>query len=222
MAGFTGTSAQAYISVARNGTTLDSDGIAIGIDSTNANFIVRENKSLVFYTNDLERLRIPANAGGIQFPATQSASSNANTLDDYEEGTWTPVLRGSSTAGTYVYDTARTGGQYIKIGRQVMIRGVVCVSSITSAGTGDAQITGAPFASTNPAGSWVRTPGNLLCQGGTTALATTGIFCGFDTTGATFFSLYTQSTTNITGIPVTTVDDVNSIWSFTYIYLTDN
>jgi hypothetical protein len=30
-----------------------------------------------------------ASGSGITFPATQSASTNANTLDDYEEGTWT-------------------------------------------------------------------------------------------------------------------------------------
>ena len=31
-----------------------------------------------------------ASGAGITFPATQSASTDANTLDDYEEGTWTP------------------------------------------------------------------------------------------------------------------------------------
>jgi hypothetical protein len=159
---------------------------------------------------------------GISFPATQVASSNANTLDDYEEGTWTPVLRGDTTPGAYVYDTNRTGGQYVKIGRQVMIRGVVSVSSVSSAGTGTAQITGIPFAQTNPAPSFARAPGNLTCQLGTTALATTGLFVSFHTTGDTSIDLQTQSTTTIAGIPVTTVDDVNSIWSFTYIYLTDN
>jgi hypothetical protein len=165
----------------------------------------------------------PSGSGtGITFPATQSASTNANTLDDYEEGTWTPVLRGSGIAGTYVYDTARTGGQYVKIGRQVMIRGVVSVTSVTSAGTNDAQITGIPFISTNLASSWVRAPGNLLCQGGTTANANSSIFCGFGTGGSATLDLYTQSTTDIAGIPVTTVDDVNSIWSFTYTYYADN
>jgi hypothetical protein len=33
-----------------------------------------------------------ASGSGISFPATQSASTNANTLDDYEEGTWTPTI----------------------------------------------------------------------------------------------------------------------------------
>ena len=31
-----------------------------------------------------------ASGAGISFPATQSTSTDANTLDDYEEGTWTP------------------------------------------------------------------------------------------------------------------------------------
>ena len=34
----------------------------------------------------------PSSGTGIAFPATQNASSDANTLDDYEEGTWTPTL----------------------------------------------------------------------------------------------------------------------------------
>jgi hypothetical protein len=39
--------------------------------------------------------------GQIKFPVTQVASADPNTLDDYEEGTWTPVLRGAAAAGTY-------------------------------------------------------------------------------------------------------------------------
>jgi len=37
-------------------------------------------------------------AGGqIKFPATQNSSADANTLDDYEEGTWTPTLPNGGT-----------------------------------------------------------------------------------------------------------------------------
>jgi hypothetical protein len=60
----------------------------------------------------------PASSGaGITFPATQSASSNANTLDDYEEGTWTPELIGGTTAGTPVAGA----GYYTKVGNLVTI-----------------------------------------------------------------------------------------------------
>ncbi|NBW20757.1 MAG: hypothetical protein EBR82_73615, partial [Caulobacteraceae bacterium] len=79
---------------------------------------------------------------GITFPATQVASSNANTLDDYEEGTWTPAVRGSGTAGTYQLSTAE--GAYVKIGQQVTLSCRVIFGTITGGGTGYMQITGAP------------------------------------------------------------------------------
>jgi hypothetical protein len=53
---------------------------------------------------------------GITFPATQSASANANTLDDYEEGTWTPTYAAQSGTLTTVTTSQAT---YTKIGRQV-------------------------------------------------------------------------------------------------------
>jgi hypothetical protein len=56
---------------------------------------------------------------GISFPATQSASSNANTLDDYEEGTWTPTITGSTSGGG---SPAPSGTSYVKVGRVVTIQ----------------------------------------------------------------------------------------------------
>jgi trimeric autotransporter adhesin len=94
---------------------------------------------------------------GITFPATQSASSNANTLDDYEEGSWTPSLTftGGSTGMTY---SVRTGS-YTKIGRMVYFN---CRVTLTNKGssTGYAQIQGLPFAvssdtSTNYSGAYL-------------------------------------------------------------------
>ena len=62
----------------------------------------------------------PSTSGaGISFPATQSASSDANTLDDYEEGTWTPVIEGTTTSGTATYVTRNA--KYTKVGRQVTL-----------------------------------------------------------------------------------------------------
>lgn len=79
-----------------------------------------------------------AGAGGIAFPATQVAIADVNTLDDYEEGTWTPSLGGST-----VY-SAR-GGSYIKIGTLVYIE---CWLNITTIGTGSTSlVSGLPFTS---------------------------------------------------------------------------
>jgi hypothetical protein len=85
----------------------------------------------------------PTSSGtGITFPATQSASTNANTLDDYEEGTWTPALTigGSATGITYAYQA----GKYTKIGNLVTVLMFMELSS-KGANTGNAQITGLPF-----------------------------------------------------------------------------
>jgi hypothetical protein len=74
----------------------------------------------------------PSTTGtGITFPATQSASSDANTLDDYEEGTWTP----SQGAGLTVTGTFTSSGTYTKIGRQVLVNGRLTATTLaTSAG----------------------------------------------------------------------------------------
>jgi len=58
-------------------------------------------------------------SSGINFPATQVASSDANTLDDYEEGTFTPTV--SSVGGTGIVYVAGVSdaGKYTKIGNLV-------------------------------------------------------------------------------------------------------
>jgi hypothetical protein len=86
--------------------------------------------------------------GGIQFPATQNTTSNANTLDDYEEGTWTPevTVGGSTTGITY---SARAG-TYTKIGNTVRIDFIIRLTNRGS-NTGDVSIGGLPFAKANNA-----------------------------------------------------------------------
>lgn len=79
-----------------------------------------------------------ASGAGITFPATQSASTDANTLDDYEEGTFTPTLGGSATYGAQV-------GNYVKVGKAVTIQLYIAVTSIGSGST--TTISGLPFTS---------------------------------------------------------------------------
>jgi hypothetical protein len=88
--------------------------------------------------------------GQIKFPATQVASSDANTLDDYEEGTFDfgIAFGGADTGITY----AGRPGKYTKIGRQVTVTGQVALTSKGSA-TGSAQITGLPFVIFNADGN---------------------------------------------------------------------
>jgi hypothetical protein len=86
-----------------------------------------------------------ASGVGVAFPASQSASSDANTLDDYEEGTWTPTSGvGSATLAS---------GIYTKVGRTVTVIGTLTFPVQTNAGL--ATITGLPFTAgaTGSAGS---------------------------------------------------------------------
>ena len=69
-------------------------------------------------------------------------TGSANQLDDYEEGTFHPVVRGSSNAGTYSPSTAPEGF-YIKVGRKVEVW--MNVKGNLSGATGDCQISNLPF-----------------------------------------------------------------------------
>ena len=67
---------------------------------------------------------LPAHTGNVAFPATQVASADANTLDDYEEGVWTPTIS-TTVSGFSTGITAWWGNQptYVKIGRTVLLNG---------------------------------------------------------------------------------------------------
>jgi hypothetical protein len=73
----------------------------------------------------------PSTSGaGITFPASQSASSDANTLDDYEEGT----TSGTLTANSGAFTTASYTGRYRKVGSLVHF---AFEATITTLGTGN-------------------------------------------------------------------------------------
>ncbi len=122
---------------------------------------------------------VAANGGGIQFPATQSASSDANTLDDYEEGSWTPAAAVSG----FTQSISSTSGSYTKIGRVVTIR-MTLNFSVAARPTSYSDITGIPFTANAPfvgvfAGS---NPGSGI-QGGSVTLSGSTFFW-YPTNGA--------------------------------------
>jgi hypothetical protein len=84
---------------------------------------------------------VPSSGIGIAFPATQSASSDANTLDDYEEGTFTPTIIGKTTAGTGTYSNQT--GSYIKVGQLVSI--FIRIDWSAHTGTGNMGFGNLPF-----------------------------------------------------------------------------
>lgn len=79
---------------------------------------------------------------GIKFPSGQQASADANTLDDYEEGTWSPIF--VSSGATFTLGTQY--GSYTKVGRLVYANFYLRCTGITGSGSSMA-IGGLPFTS---------------------------------------------------------------------------
>lgn len=125
-----------------------------------------------FATNPLNLL-----VGQVKFPAAQNASADANTLDDYEEGLWTPTLEfgGNNSGITY---SVRTGN-YTKVGNLVRVYGEIRLTS-KGANVGAASVAGFPFSSADS--------GSPVYVGHMTSFsATTTLIFGFVSSGGTTF-----------------------------------
>lgn len=109
---------------------------------------------------------ITATGGQIKFPATQSPSSDPNTLDDYEEGTFTPVIAfgGASVGVTY---SANQFGSYTKVGNIVIFSLLLQLTSKGSS-VGTATLTGLPFTAAASASAIIAFNLNLGAAGVTT------------------------------------------------------
>lgn len=136
---------------ADDGTARNRATIASGSDGSNSGYIALSTRSSGSIT---EKLRLnstgavvlaggttTANGVGITFPATQSASTDANTLDDYEEGTWTP----NQGSGLTVSGSFSSSGRYTKIGRLVYVDGAVSGSTNISVIAVGVLCTNLPF-----------------------------------------------------------------------------
>jgi hypothetical protein len=108
----------------------------------------------------------------------------ANLLEDYETGTWTPVLSKSTTAPTVTYTTQT--GTYTKVGRMIYVSGLLSWTAI-SGGTGDFHITNLPFTLLNSSGAYPQ----LVCvdYNGVTFGANDTTFGGFGAPNATYIVL---------------------------------
>lgn len=93
--------------------------------------------------------------GQIAFPATANPSADANTLDDYEEGTWTPTLTFTTPGNLSVVYSVRVG-TYTKIGNMVTLTwGIATTTWTHTTASGNVTLTGAPFtAATVGNGQW--------------------------------------------------------------------
>ena len=105
--------------------------------------------------NPVERMTIdnagtivlPNSSPGIQFGTSGASGLTSKTLDDYEEGTWTP----SPTAASGAVFNGTEWGRYTKIGRSVTLN---CYARFSTLPTGDLTgiftIEGVPFTPVDP------------------------------------------------------------------------
>jgi hypothetical protein len=153
----TGDSAQGRVTIgAGQDLNLYHGGTNSYIVNDTGNLVVNAGASdadIAFSGNDggsaITALTLDMSAGGdltlgananIVFPATNVVSTNANTLDDYEEGNFTPTV----TANSVAYDN-RTG-RYTKVGNKVFVECLVQWNSASFASaTGKLTVTGLPF-----------------------------------------------------------------------------
>ena len=126
------TQTTAPTSIAFSGTT--ADGV---LTYSSASEIVTE--STATYASDT--LTLTGSGGGLKMDGL--ASSDANTLDDYEEGTWTCTLVPAS--GSITLLGGWTLGSYVKVGRLVTVMGGFYINSVSTP-SGTLQVQGLPFA----------------------------------------------------------------------------
>ena len=88
-----------------------------------------------------------ASGHGIDFAATSNSSGSMGTelLDDYEEGTFTPIMLSAASTNQPTYATNGQAGAYTKIGRKVTVNGYVNISSASNFGGSTISIGGFPF-----------------------------------------------------------------------------
>jgi hypothetical protein len=183
-----------------NGNTLDSafqllnsTDTTVSANRFNGGISLTTNVGLKFISQD----ESSTTAGdyrikkGVTFPATQVPCSDANTLDDYEEGTWTPTNPNAITVGS---------ATYTKVGRLV-----TCHFDITAGASGTTgDMAGLPFLPANPSA------GGYISSHNVNGTETWSV--SIEVAGASFWSFRTgttqkqiSATKNVKGVIVYTV-----------------
>lgn len=154
---------------------------------------------------------------GIDFSAaSHAAGMTSELLNDYEEGTWTPVLT-FATPGDLSVTYSTQVGRYTKVGRLVTIAGTVETSAFThTTASGNLNITGLPFTAMTATG--LQTNGQVSAQGWTKA----GYTWLVPQISSNASSIYFQGSASGTSLANITVADcpsgTNQVWRFAATY----
>ena len=145
---------------------------------------------------------------GIDFSAT-AGTGTSELLADYEEGTFTPTVIGTTTAGVGVYTVQ--GGSYTKIGNLVTVQ--VYLSWSAHTGTGFMRFGNFPFNSSSNSGS---NNGVSFGYVDNIALSANNVLTAINSIGTSYVDAYQYPVGGgtPTSVPIDTAGDV--IFSLSY------
>ncbi len=128
-----------YISDAGTGILVIRSDTSFQIQAANgeAYFNAVKDAETALYHNDVRKFETTATGVAVTGGVAIGGTGASNTLDDYEEGTWTPSVGGNATYTTQI-------GKYTKVGNMVTL---VCEININNIGNAanTASVSGAPF-----------------------------------------------------------------------------
>jgi len=189
---------------------IKSNGTNVKIIGDNDEDIARFtwNGSTQLYYNGSKKIETTATGVAVTGGIALGGTGAANTLDDYEEGNWTPADTGGGTVA--VLDS-----RYTKIGRLVHLTAYIQFTGIGSSGN-TVQLNGLPFAVISNSGQAV---GNVMCN---LVTSNSGAFNAASYMSATTIKFY-QSCSNGGWQPFKHVANitVNDLIYFNATYFTD-
>jgi hypothetical protein len=153
--------------------------------------------------------------GQLKFPATQNPSTDSNTLDDYEEGLFTPTIGGSDSESGQVYSTQ--SGSYIKIGKMVHVSGTIVLTTLGTI-NGVVQIKGLPFTCDSPTGA--RTSGSIIWANTTTGFVSMNLAI-LESTAYAFLFAAVSATTGMGALSQVDLAN-NTAFTFSITYRTNS
>lgn len=197
-----------YMEGATTGMNITSESSSTVVDgvgsiiSTTTPFTDNGFSTAIFYpkrlgTDDYARFydKEVRGVAGVKFLATQEASSDANTLDDYKEGSFNATIEGTTSAGVGTYSDQT--GLYTKVGREIMFD--ISLQWTAHTGTGDLRVAGLPF--TSASGRSI--PCSVYIISGL-PLASGPVIQGLVAGGATTITLSQYNGTTVAPIPMDT------------------
>lgn len=176
-----------FVRVFGGGSVITHNSVSLSLPG-NQNITTADNDSFLVVSNASGNSKVlfyqrgdagPLN-GQITFPSTQVPSANGNVLDDYEEGSFTPIILGATFNGVGTYVTQN--GRYTKVGRIVTYEIHVQWSGHT--GTGQIIVAGFPFTVALNSAAALFTAGLTFPSGAPQAFATSsGIYMYYPVSG---------------------------------------